>query len=153
MASRADAAMFAITPGSIFELNSHAYTAIAASSTACGLGIACNMWFLLRYSWVDLETFVYRARDIYDSYVFFSLSSRMPTFCMLLSSVSLMAFLGLIACDAWPVGVLVIGILVAFVMILQFIVYGMHQSVTSALRVWRAGMVFIIQGFRCLGSG
>ena len=35
-----------------------------------------------------------------------------------------MSFLGLIAFEAWPVGVLVIGVLVVLVMILQFIVYG-----------------------------
>jgi hypothetical protein len=43
---------------------------------------------------------------------------------MLVSSLSLMSFLGLIAFEAWPVGVLVIGVLVVLVMILQFIVYG-----------------------------
>ena len=50
--------MFAITPDSVFEINSHAYTAVATSSTACGLGMACDVWFLLRYNWVDLEIFM-----------------------------------------------------------------------------------------------
>ena len=50
--------MFAITPDSVFKVNSHAYNAVATSTTACGLGIACNIWFLFRYSWVDLETFI-----------------------------------------------------------------------------------------------
>lgn len=44
MAFRANAAMFAITPDSDIKINSHAYTAIATSSTACGLGIACDVW-------------------------------------------------------------------------------------------------------------
>ena len=52
--------MFAITPDSIFKINSHAYIAIATSSTTCGLGIACDVWFLLRYNWVELETFIVR---------------------------------------------------------------------------------------------
>ena len=52
--------MFAITPDSVFKINSHAYIAIATSSIACGLGIACDVWFLLRYNWVDLETFTVR---------------------------------------------------------------------------------------------
>ena len=60
MSFRANAAMIAITPDSIFKVNSHAYTAVATSSTACGLGIACDVWFLLRYNWVDLETFIVR---------------------------------------------------------------------------------------------
>jgi len=50
--------MFAITPDSVFKVNTYAYTAVATSSTACGLGIACDVWFLLRYYWVDLETFI-----------------------------------------------------------------------------------------------
>jgi hypothetical protein len=33
---------------------------VATSSVACGLGIACDLWFLLRYNWVDLETFIVR---------------------------------------------------------------------------------------------
>ena len=50
--------MFGITPNSVFKINSHAYTAVAISSTACGVGIACDVWFLLRYNWVDLDTFI-----------------------------------------------------------------------------------------------
>ena len=50
--------MFSITPDSIFNINSHAYTAVATSSTACGLGMACDIWFLLHYNWVDLDTFI-----------------------------------------------------------------------------------------------
>ena len=54
-------AMFAITPDAIFMVNSYAYTAISTSlSAACGLGIACNMWFLILYNWVDLWVFVVR---------------------------------------------------------------------------------------------
>jgi hypothetical protein len=34
----------------------------------------------------------------------------------------------------------VIGMLVVLMMVLQFIMYGMHQVAVSALRVWRAGM-------------
>ena len=51
-----------------------------------------------------------------------------------------MAFLGLVTYDVWPIGVLVIGVLVVLLMVLRFIVYGMHQFAASALRVWRAGM-------------
>ena len=54
-----------------------------------------------------------------------------------------MAFLGLVAFDASPVGV-VIGILVVtvvLVMAVQFIVYGTHRFATSSLQVWRAGAI------------
>jgi len=58
--SSIDAAIFAINPDSIFKVDSYAYTAVAISSTTCGLGIACDFWFLLRYSWVDLRIFAVR---------------------------------------------------------------------------------------------
>ena len=50
-----------------------------------------------------------------------------------------MTFLGIVAFDASPVGVLVIGILVVLVMTIQFIVYGTHQFAVSSLHLWRAG--------------
>ena len=56
-------------------------------------------------------------------------------------------------CYAWPVGILVIGVLVNLVMILQFIIYEMHRSAASALRIWRTGMGLIIQGLRGLAWG
>jgi hypothetical protein len=46
--------------------------------------------------------------------------------------------MGLIAYDTWPIGVLVVGVVVAVVMTLQFTMYGVHQCATSASRVWRA---------------
>ena len=55
-----NAGIFAITPDSIFKIDSYAHIAVATSSAACGLGIACDVWFLVRYNWVDLKTFVVR---------------------------------------------------------------------------------------------
>jgi len=65
----------------------------------------------------------------------------MPTFCMLLSSLSLMFFLGLVAFEAWPIGVLVLGALVVLIMTLQFIVYG------------AISVVNIVKGFRGFMGG
>jgi hypothetical protein len=70
---------------------------------------------------------------------------------MLVSSISLMCFLGITAFDASPAGVLVIVVLVVLVMTVQFIVYGTHKFATSALHVWRAGaipMVNVVQHLR-----
>lgn len=67
-----------------------------------------------------------------------------------------MVFLGLVTYDVWPIGVLVIGFLVVLVMLLQFIVYGMHQFSASVLHIWAAGrhlMGRAVQGFRSLTSG
>jgi len=65
-----------------------------------------------------------------------------------------MAFLLLIAFDASPLGVLMIGILVILVMTMQFIVYGTHQFALSTLRVWKAGAtatVNFVKWFRGFG--
>jgi hypothetical protein len=48
-------AMFAISTGSIFKVDYYACTAVAISTIACGLGIACDVWFPFRYIWVDLN--------------------------------------------------------------------------------------------------
>ena len=56
-----------------------------------------------------------------------------------------MAFLGLVAYDVWPIGVLVIGVLVVLMMLLQFIVYAMDQITASALHIWMAGRQLIGQ--------
>ena len=77
-AFRANAAMFGITPDSVLKINSHAYTAVATSSTACGLGIVCDVWFLLRYNWVDLETFMVCALLILITYTLMSLLTVVP---------------------------------------------------------------------------
>jgi len=55
-----NAAVFAITPDAIFKVNAYAYAAVSTSSAACGLGIACDVWFLVHYNWVELETFIVR---------------------------------------------------------------------------------------------
>ena len=51
-------AVFSIAPGSLFTVGTYARGAVAASSAASGLGMACDAWFLLRYTWADLHTFI-----------------------------------------------------------------------------------------------
>ncbi|KAJ7577011.1 hypothetical protein C8J56DRAFT_972115 [Mycena floridula] len=120
-----DTAVFSISPGSIFQVDSSARAAIATSSVASGLGIATDAWFLLRY-WCDLESFLTRAKDVYGTYFFFALSARVPSICMFISAVSLMGFLALVAFQAWPMGVLVICFFIGLLMTLQFLVFGVH---------------------------
>ncbi|KAH9484615.1 hypothetical protein JR316_0004097 [Psilocybe cubensis] len=134
-----DTAVFSISPDSMFNVDSYARAAIATSSVASGLGIACDAWFLLRYNWADLRTFITRAKDLYDSYFFFSLSARVPAFCMFISAVSLMGFLALVAFDAWPQGVIGVSFLVGIVMSMQFLVYGAHWFANRVVDGGRAG--------------
>ncbi|KAF8346197.1 hypothetical protein F5887DRAFT_125664 [Amanita rubescens] len=117
---------FSLSINSILATDPWCRHAVAASCIATGLGIACDTWFLFRYNWADLQTFIRRAKDLFDSYFFFSLAARVPALCMLISGVSLMIFLGLVAYDAWPQAVLVISFLVGLIMSLQFLAYSAH---------------------------
>jgi len=143
-----DTAVFSISPGSIFTVDNYARSAIAASSIASGLGIACDAWFLLRYSWADISTFITRARDVYGSYFFFSISARVPALCMFVSAVSLMGFLGLVAFGAWPEGVIVVCFLVGVVMSLQFLVFGVHWCASLVAQGGRAGTRGVVSAVR-----
>ncbi|PPQ82814.1 hypothetical protein CVT25_009192 [Psilocybe cyanescens] len=148
---RVDTAVFSISPDSIFNVDSYAKAAIATSSVASGLGIACDAWFLLRYNWADLRTFIIRAKDLYGSYFFFSLSARVPAFCMFISAVSLMGFLAVVAFAAWPQGVIGISFLVGVIMSMQFLVYGAHwcaNRVAEGGRVGGRGVVTVVRVVR-----
>ena len=52
---------------------------------------------------------------------------------MFISASCLMAFLGLVAFDAWPYGVMAVSFLVGVVMSLQFLVFGAHWCATRVV--------------------
>ncbi|KAK0203426.1 hypothetical protein DFS33DRAFT_798925 [Desarmillaria ectypa] len=128
-----DTAVFSISPDTLFIINPIARSFIAMSSTACGLGIFCDAWFIFRYNFVPLETARARSRDKFNSYFFFSLSARVPIICVLLSGMTLMGFLGVVAWTVWPAGLLVMSFLVGVLMSLQFLVFGTLWFVGKAM--------------------
>jgi len=136
-----DTAVFSISPDSLFAISPFARGAVAASSIASGLGIACAAWFLVRYAWVDLHTFVARAEDILStetpSYFFFALTSRLPSLLMLASAVSLMLFMAIVAWSAWPTAVIVGCFLVGLLMGLQFLVFSILWVVKTVRKLFR----------------
>jgi len=130
---------FSLSNNSVFHVDEWCQSAIAASSISTGLGIACDTWFLFRYTWADLDTFRRRTKDLFDSYFFFCLSARIPSLCMLLSGFSLMLFLGLVAYNAWPQAVLVLSFIIGFMMTLQFLVFGAYWCAGKVMQGGRAG--------------
>jgi len=58
--SSVNVAVSGMPPDCSFKTQPRFYTTVAISSAACGLGIACDVWFLIRYCWVDLGTFAVR---------------------------------------------------------------------------------------------
>jgi hypothetical protein len=70
---------------------------------------------------------------------------------MVLSAVSLMLFLGLVAYEAWPQAVLVISFLIGFLMTSQFLAYGAHWCAVKVMQGGRAGtrgVLTVVQSIR-----
>jgi hypothetical protein len=77
-----------------------------------------------------------RARDVYGSYAFFSLSARLPSLAVLISILALGVFVGRVAYQTLPAFVIVLGVVFAVVMGLQYIVRGsevFYGSIAKAL--------------------
>ncbi|KAF9022323.1 hypothetical protein BDZ89DRAFT_1070715 [Hymenopellis radicata] len=129
-----DAAVFAISDDSLF-----AVTPIARAS---GLGIVCTAWFILRYNFAPTPVISTRARDVFDSYFFFSISSRMPVVCMLISGGALMVFLVLVAWESWPEGVMLVSAFVGTMMTLQFFVWGFLKL--GLVMMWVARVIGLV---------
>ncbi|KIY70698.1 hypothetical protein CYLTODRAFT_171757 [Cylindrobasidium torrendii FP15055 ss-10] len=88
-----DAALFAIGQDAMFPIDSVSRTAVAVSSAASGLGIVCTGWFIFRYTFAPTPLIIQRCKDVFDSYIFFSISARVPMACMTVSAISLVTFL------------------------------------------------------------
>ncbi|KAI1791999.1 hypothetical protein LXA43DRAFT_370993 [Ganoderma leucocontextum] len=139
-----DAAVFGFAPGGLFVLEGFSLGAVSIGAIAAGLGLVYDAWFLVLYSGANGTKFLRLAKDVYNSYIFFSLTCRLPILCMALSTVSLMAFLLAVAWTAWPTAVLVMSFVAGFLLTSQFVVFGIHRLINFviwAVRVaWRAVM-------------
>ncbi|KAH9025237.1 hypothetical protein EDB85DRAFT_1893977 [Lactarius pseudohatsudake] len=124
--------------------------ALIISSVASALALFVDVWFILAYSSADVHNFQTLAVDLYSSYFFFALSSRLPLVALsvAVAVLALVVFFGAIAWTAWPAGVLVS---------LQFIVYGSHRLALglawmarnawlSVLYVWRRVRAVFVRG-------
>ena len=156
-------AVFSISPGSIFTVDTYARSAIATSSVASGLGIACDAWFLLLYTWVDMHTFIvlpYTLCTLTSRFLLSTPSHRTapatstnPTSslslpCVIIPAISLMAFLAHVAFSAWSGGVLAVRFIVGVVMSLQFLVFDVHWCARQVLVGTRAsgrGVVRVVR--------
>ena len=78
------------------------------------------------------------AKDVYNKYIFFCLSCRLPILCMAISTVALMLFLLAVAWTAWPTAVLVMSFVAGFLLTSQFVIFGLHRLIN--LLVWTVGV-------------
>jgi hypothetical protein len=67
---------------------------------------------------------------------------------MLISALALMAFLGLVAFEVWPQGVVVVCFFVGLIMSLQFLVYGAHwcaNKIVAGGKASKEGVVTVVR--------
>lgn len=91
--------------------------------------------------------------DIYGSYFFFALSSRLPLVALIVSVLALVGFLGAIAWAAWPAAVLVMCGIAGALVSLQFIVFGFHRLALCLAWIVRGawlGAVYVGSRLRAL---
>jgi hypothetical protein len=122
-----DTTVFGFSPGNLFNVDSFAKRSLIISSVAAAIGLFVDVWFIFAYSGADVRKFHTLAVDIYGSYFFFSLSSRLPLVALIISILALVGFLCAIAWAAWPTAVLVMCVITGVLVSLQFIVYGFHR--------------------------
>ncbi|KAJ2923754.1 hypothetical protein H1R20_g13337, partial [Candolleomyces eurysporus] len=128
-----DVAIFAISNDSVVTLSSLCLSSVALSSIYTGLGVTSLAYFILRYYFSPPHLFRTRALDLYGSYAFFSVSARVPTLCMVASACCLLVFLGLVAFEMFPAGVVIGCFGVGMLMSLQFLVYGCHMFIRGVI--------------------
>ena len=140
--------MFGFTPGTLLNVDNFAKRSLIISSVAAAIGLFVDVWFIFAYSGADVRKFqvsplsplrmlTYEvvlthgrqtlAVDVYGSYFFFSLSSRLPLIALIIAVLALVGFLCAIAWTAWPSAVLVMCVITGVLVSLQFIVYGFHR--------------------------
>ncbi|TCD59964.1 hypothetical protein EIP91_011005 [Steccherinum ochraceum] len=124
-----DAAVFGFSSDdTIFAVDGIAKRSVVIGSIAAGIGLAIDVWFIIKYSGADGRKFQRAALDVYNTYFFFCLTCRFPTLCLLVAACALMVFLLAVAYVAWPDAVLVMSVIAGMLMTLQYLVYGFHRA-------------------------
>ncbi|KAJ7730333.1 hypothetical protein B0H16DRAFT_220894 [Mycena metata] len=127
-----EAAVFALSPGSLFPIDSVARVSVSGSSISTGAGLLCDACLLLRFSMASVPVFKYRAQDTYEvhengsvrrteSYVFFALVARLPLLLAAGSLLFIVALLTDVAFKLSPLVVLAIVSLTTLMICLQYI--------------------------------
>ncbi|KAI9432017.1 hypothetical protein H4582DRAFT_1135645 [Lactarius indigo] len=122
-----DTTVLGFSSGDLSKVNSVAKHALVISGVTSVLGVFVDVWLIFAYSSADMHNFRTLAVDLYDSYFFFSLSSRLPLVALFVAVLALVVFLGAIAWSVWPAAVPVMCVLAGLLVGLQFIVYGSHR--------------------------
>ncbi|ETW77441.1 hypothetical protein HETIRDRAFT_241369, partial [Heterobasidion irregulare TC 32-1] len=88
------------TPDTLFGIEGLARGALAVSIVTAGVGIFLDAWFLLLYTSADAQKFKRLATDIYSSFFFFSITSRIPGLLLFFACCSTALLLFAVAWDS-----------------------------------------------------
>lgn len=150
---RLDVAVFAFTPDSAFPVYADARWAVAWSVFVAVVGILCDLclvcWFIVdagTFKVIDLvlywyhfsDTFQTRALDFEGSYLTFSLKSRVPALCAIISSSFLGVFVALTVFRGQIVGVAIIMVAVFIFTTMSYWIHGIRRSLSGIVRGSRA---------------
>jgi hypothetical protein len=166
--NRLDATIFSTTSGSSstfssgFQITPLTQQLIAVSSIFTGLGLAIDAWLMLRYGISSAEKFrvsfqshppqsllidrlQQNALDLYDTYLSFSVTSRIPIIFTFLSACSLMGFMVIVSASVWPTAAIVLCGVAGVVCTLQYLIYGLHSIWCLGQRVLRVVRIGVVQ--------
>ncbi|KDQ62993.1 hypothetical protein JAAARDRAFT_362720 [Jaapia argillacea MUCL 33604] len=136
-------AVFGLAPTTIFPIDGAARQAIALGSIASGIGLFIDAWFLFVYGGCDEVRFRERALGVWKTYVFFSISCRLPMLCMFLSTGAIMFFLFTVAYQVWSRASFVLCFVAGLLFGLQYWVWFIYQAFCACRRVvWRVRACF-----------
>lgn len=132
-----NATVFGFAPDIIFSVDSAAKRAIAISAVTSAIGLVLDFWYQFLYSGVSAAKFRVQARDTFDSYFFFCLCCRLPSFFMLISSIALLAFMFFVSFSVWPQAVLFVSFMAGVLVTLQYLLFGAHRLVLGIRWVFK----------------
>lgn len=149
-----DATIFSATSGgtsgpestSGFRITELTQQLIALSSCFTGLGLVIDAWFMFRYGIASAAKFQRNALDVYDTYLSFSVTSRIPIIFTFLSACSLMGFLVIVSASVWPTAAIVLCGVAGVACTLQYLIYGLHSLWCFGQRMLRAIRNGVVRG-------
>ncbi|KAJ6606302.1 hypothetical protein DFH09DRAFT_896507, partial [Mycena vulgaris] len=132
-----ETAAFALTSSSIFSVNNLVRIAVSGSSISTAVGLLCDAYLLLRFSFTS-DSYVYQNPvTATDSYIFFSLTARLPLVLALTSIAFITALLGEVAYEiSPPIALSVVGVAILvlslryIVWVLIWVVFGLLKSIS-----------------------
>ncbi|KAJ7628747.1 hypothetical protein FB45DRAFT_919157 [Roridomyces roridus] len=132
-----ETSIFSTDPENLFNIDLSARNAIVASSIATGLSILCDAWFLIRFYRLSAVELMAHAEDAPGShtYLYFSLSARLPLFGTLLSLGTLVFFLTKIALNTIPAFTILLGATFGAIFGLGLFVRGFELVCRCAVRL------------------